>query len=275
MTTIRRFLAGLTLLLIPATAAAQNTYADQVMGYLDGVFDNALGDGYTLEGESHGWMMNGASGAAIVRLPAGRYVAIGACDNDCEDIDLMVSRMDDQEMLDSDQELDSFPFVEFTLAAEADIMIGMSMPTCSTDRCYAGYRWYRADLALGGGGGGGTWEDQVMAQLGVIPMGQGMELADERTALVEAGAEHRFSLNLGPGSYSGIAVCDNDCSNVDLVVYDAGGSTVSSDVLDDDVPIVEFNIVKGGGTYYFEVRMVDCSTAACGFGFNLFREGME
>jgi hypothetical protein len=34
---------------------------------------------------------------------------------------------------------------------------------------------------------------------------------------------------------------------------------------------VELEIAKGGGTYYFEVRMVSCSTRSCGYGFRLYR----
>ena len=271
MTELRRTLAIAAWLLLPGAATAQNPYAEQVSGYLDDMFDRTLGADYSLEGESHGWMIDGADGGSMVRLPAGRYVVIGACDNDCEDIDLAVSRLDTEVMLDSDQEMDSFPSVEFSLDQETDVLIGMSMPTCTTARCYAGYRWYRA----GSGGAedaveGGSWQEQVTGQLDAFPLVEGMALADERTGLVEAGGEQRFSLELEPGRYAGVAVCDFDCSDVDLLVRAADGTTVSSDILEDDVPIVEFDILKGEVTYDFEVRMVTCATPSCGFGFRLY-----
>ena len=276
MTPIRRTVAAAALLLMPGAAAAQNPYAEQVTGYLDDMFESALGADYVLEGESHSWMIDGAEAASVVRLPAGRYVVIGACDNDCEDIDLAVSRMDTDEVLDSDREMDSFPVVEFSLDGETDVLIGMTMPSCTTTRCYAGHRWYRA----GGEGGGGTdvvgsWEDQVTSQLDAFPLGEGMTLADQRTGLVEADAEHRFTLELGAGSYAGVAVCDYDCTDVDLLVYAADGTTVSSDLLEDDVPIVEFDILKGDVTYEFMVRMVECTTPSCGFGFRLYRDAIK
>lgn len=275
MTTVRlpRALtaAAAALALLPAAVPAQGVYADQVAGYLTDM-EGRLGSGLTLEGEASGWMADGAEGATIVRLPAGSYVAFGACDNDCSDIDLVVSRLDTEEMLDSDREMDSFPIVEFTLGQATDVIIGISMPGCGTARCYVGYRWYHtggaAETAAVGAGG---WEGQVQTQLDALPMPEGVQLVDERTGLVEAGGDTRFSLNLGPGSYAGVAVCDNDCSDIDLTVQDAAGSTVASDVLADDVPVVEFEIAKGGGTHYFEVDMVSCATSSCGFGFRLYR----
>lgn len=285
MTRPRRPLAGLAtvalatiaLAAVPGTGAAQNPYAEQVAAYLDEVEERALGEAYVLEGESEGWMMNGAEGATILRLPAGRFVVIGACDDDCSDIDLIVSRMDTEQLLGSDREMDASPTVEFSLDQETDVVIGMSMPDCSTARCYAAYRWYgaEADGATAPAAGAATWQDQVGIQFEALPTPDGAEVADERTGLVEAGEQLRFSINLAPGRYAGVAVCDNDCSNVDLAVYDAGGTMVSSDVLDDDVPIVDFDLVKGGGTYYFEVRMVECTTASCGYGFRLYREQPE
>jgi hypothetical protein len=267
-----RRIAGLAALLVPAVAVAQNPYADQVMQYLDGMYDTSFGPAYTLEGESYGWMIAGAEGASAVRLPAGSYVVIGACDDDCSDIDLYARRIDSDAMLDSDEELDSFPVLEFSLAEESEVMIAMSMPGCSTARCYSGYRWYRSEEGAGMAEEGGGWERQVGMLLDQTTLGDPSMIVHEQMELVEAGGSHRFSLNLDPGIYGGVVVCDFDCSNVDLVVYDAGGSTVASDVLDDDVPVVEVDVRKGGGTYYFEVRMVECSTPGCGYGFRLYRD---
>ncbi|MFO7893642.1 MAG: hypothetical protein R6U63_07910 [Longimicrobiales bacterium] len=280
MTSARRPLAALAtaaLVASPATGTAQNPYAEQVTAYLDEVEESTLSEEYVLEGESEGWMISGAEGATILRLPAGRFMVIGACDDDCSDIDLIVSRMDTEQLLDSDREIDAFPVLDFSLDQEADVVIGTSMPDCSTARCYAAYRWYavEADGGTGPTAGVATWQDQVRIQLEAIPTPDGAEVADERTGLLGAGEELRFSINLAPGRFAGVAVCDNGCSNLDLAVYDAGGAMVSSDVLDDDVPIVDFDLVKAGGTYYFEIRMVECTTASCGYGFRLYRERQE
>lgn len=272
---LARFGAVAALLIVHGTVAAQNQYAEQVQNYLDQVADRLLDDSYSLEGESSGWMMDGSQNGTIVQLPAGSYTAFGACDDDCTDIDMVVTRMDTQENLDDDREDDSFPIVRFTLSAETSVLIAMSMPTCGTARCYAGFRWYsNGSASTSSDADAGTWEGQVMTQLQALPTSDGVSVVDERTGLVDASGSTRFSLNLSPGHYGAVAVCDNDCSNVDLLVYDAGGSQVASDVLDDDVPIVDFEVRKGGGTYYFEVKMVSCTTSSCGFGFRLMQGGM-
>lgn len=98
MTSARRPLAGLAtaalvaaaLVALPEAGTAQNPYAEQVITYLDGVEERTLSEGYVPEGESEGWMMSGAEGATILRLPAGRFVVIGMSMPDCSNLDLAV-----------------------------------------------------------------------------------------------------------------------------------------------------------------------------------------
>lgn len=283
MRRIHRYLIGLlpvlVPLLIPDPAAPQNVYADQVHGYLDEFESRVLDADHVLEGEAYGWMMDGAEGATIVRLPAGSYVVLGACDDDCSDIDLAVTRIDNREELGADRELDSFPIVQFSLTEPGEVRIEMSMPDCGTARCYTGYRWFSSDVGLDASlnpsGDVSGWEAQVMSQLEVVPTPDDVDLVDERTGLVGAGEAGRFSLTLEPGSYGGVAVCDYDCSDIDLVVYDPDGTMITSDVLEDDVPVVEMEVTGKGGSHTFEVRMVSCATASCGYGFRLYRQDLD
>lgn len=263
-------LSACLLIMSTADVTAQNVYAEQVQSYLDEIESRALTGGFDLEGEAVGWMLDGADGGTAIRLPAGYYVAVGACDDDCSDIDLSITLLDTQEELDTDREMDSFPVVAFTLDETTDVLIGFAMPDCGTARCYAGYRWYRSDGS--GGGSDGGWEEQVAVQLDALPVPEDATVIDHRTDLVDAGGEARFSISLEAGTYGGVAVCDNDCSNVDLAVYDASGAEVAADVLDDDVPVIDFEAQDGAASYEFEVRMVSCTTPACGYGFRLYRQ---
>lgn len=268
-----RLFALAALAALPTLAAAQGMYAEQVGNYLDEMQARVEAEGYTFEGESTGWMVGGARGATVVRLPAGSYVAIGACDDDCSDIDLVASLMNASDNLDLDEEDDSFPIVQFTLTEASDVMIGISMPGCATARCYVGYRWLVQDAEDGGADMPGSWEDQVRMQLEALDFPGSASVQEESTGLVAAGEEDRLSYDLPAGSYQAWAVCDFDCSDVDLAVYDAGGSLIGSDTLTDDMPVVEFEVRKGGGRYYIAVQMVDCSTGTCGYGFRLFKVG--
>lgn len=257
--------ALIIVLALPGVAAAQSVYADQVESYLDELEARFVGDGYNLEGASAGWMIQGAEGGTLIRLPAGSYVALGACDDDCSDLDLAVS-VDEETELGADRATDAFPVVEFSLAEAATVLIKVSMPGCDTPRCFTGYRWYSADVE--------GWEEQIALQMRALPTPEDAAVIDERTGLVGSGDAIRFSLGLEPGRYGGVAVCDYDCSDVDLVVFDDDGATLASDVLEDDFPIINLEIPEAS-TLTFEVRMVDCSTATCGYGFRLYREDLD
>lgn len=79
-----------------------------------------------------------------------------------------------------------------------------------------------------------------------------------------------FALAAGR-QYMVIAACDNDCSDVDLVVKNEKGETVASDLSDDDVPVVIFK-PEAEGRHTIEVKMYACSEEPCYFGFGIFRK---
>ncbi|MGH7481643.1 MAG: hypothetical protein ACRELV_05765, partial [Longimicrobiales bacterium] len=66
-----------------------------------------------------------------------------------------------------------------------------------------------------------------------------------------------------------IGVCDIDCTDLDLGVYDLDGQEIDSDVEVDDRPVVEFEVTEPGE---FEViaYMATCSREPCGFAVQAF-----
>jgi hypothetical protein len=74
----------------------------------------------------------------------------------------------------------------------------------------------------------------------------------------------RVSLNAGT-SYLIVGVCDEDCSDMDLILTDATGRSLAQDILDDDSPVLTIEIIRSGG-YDLTVRMPDCSANPCGYG---------
>lgn len=74
---------------------------------------------------------------------------------------------------------------------------------------------------------------------------------------------HRIYLYAGE-SYRFVATCDIDCSDIDLRLRNSAGTIVAEDVLDDDVPIVDFSPSRSG-YYRIEVRMWQCSINPCGY----------
>jgi hypothetical protein len=66
----------------------------------------------------------------------------------------------------------------------------------------------------------------------------------------------------GGRSYKLVGVCDNDCTDLDITLYDSDGDVVDRDLLDDDKPVVSVS-GKSGGRYRMNVSMATCSTDTC------------
>ncbi len=268
--------------LVVSPLSAQDRYLEQVRGYLELAEETITEEGFSYEGEGASWMPAGAESAVVATLRAGQYAVVGQCDDDCTDLDVWVDQLDGVS-LGSDREPDSSPITTFSLSEPTRVIMTLAMVDCGTVRCYAGLRWYQREEPVGpsetgtvavststgadAGQGGTSWQESLLAQFAAIPT-DNMTQVNDRMELLEANARTRFSLTLDPGRYLGVAVCDNDCGDLDMAVEDGTG-VVDSDVLVDATPVVEFEVTDHT-SYTFEVRMVECSTATCGYGFRLY-----
>lgn len=122
-------------------------------------------------------------------------------------------------------------------------------------------------------GGGSEWVAQVEAQLDSVRR----ELGDGYTAIddpvieeVDADGAMSFELSVKRDvDYLVVGVCDNDCDDVDLLIYDDTDEEVVSDFEPDDHPVVSFS-ADSGGTWNVEVRMPGCSADTCIFGYQVY-----
>lgn len=64
-------------------------------------------------------------------------------------------------------------------------------------------------------------------------------------------------------------VCDEGCSDLDLVLRDAQGRTLDEDTLPDDFPLLEVETADGEGIR-LTVVMVECRTDSCQYGVAFF-----
>ncbi len=257
-------------------------WQQQLVRQLELLDEQFAENGYTATTVRTGLVDSGANEVVLLELEPGSYMVAAVCDHDCSDVDLAVARAG--ETLDRDILEDDVPIVEVEVGTAGPHAFTVSMVACTTPRCGFALGVFRAtgvpptpvgvDAAEGLEGFGELeeWQQQLARQLLVLD-GQ---LADEgftsthfEAGLVAANGAERLALDFGPGSYVGAAVCDNDCSDVDLVVYDMAGNTLDEDLLVDDAPVVEF---FGPGRYEFEVRMVDCSTPTCGYALRVYRK---
>lgn len=106
--------------------------------------------------------------------------------------------------------------------------------------------------------------DQQLQKSRELFQGQGYSIAaGPFTGALQAGGKERFTLPVESGvSYKILGICDNDCSDVDLRLFNMNGQNIGEDVTDDDVPIVELQ-PTGTGTLQLEAHMVTCSNAPC------------
>ena len=74
-----------------------------------------------------------------------------------------------------------------------------------------------------------------------------------------------YSFNFVAGrSYTVLGVCDNDCSDLDITLYDPQGNEVAEDVLTDDKPVASHRATRTG-RYRAVLNMASCSTGSCFF----------
>jgi hypothetical protein len=80
---------------------------------------------------------------------------------------------------------------------------------------------------------------------------------------LDQGATINYTFQLVAGrSYTILGVCDNDCTDLDITLYDPNGNQVAEDLLTDDKPVTSVT-ARRSGRYRATISMASCSTGAC------------
>lgn len=109
----------------------------------------------------------------------------------------------------------------------------------------------------------------VESLFGQFEAQQGLSPTAANYGQLAAGRSQSFNFNLAAGPAVIIGLCDENCSDVDLIVRDASGREVGSDVLEDDAPVVILESAAAG-RYAVEVQMPGC-TSNCNWGVRLYQ----
>jgi hypothetical protein len=97
-----------------------------------------------------------------------------------------------------------------------------------------------------------------------------VETHDPQIGSLADDADESFNITLHSGTtYTLVAVCDNDCTDVDLVLYDADGDQVDSDVGTNDVPSIRVTPSETQ-RYRVKVVMATCKTNPCWYGIGAY-----
>ncbi|MEC4812449.1 MAG: hypothetical protein SAK29_04110 [Scytonema sp. PMC 1069.18] len=87
---------------------------------------------------------------------------------------------------------------------------------------------------------------------------------------LSSGGSNYLTINLRAGQQYGIlGVCDRDCGDLDITLYNDRGQVITSDTGDDDIPTVSLTPVRSG-TYRVKVDMPNCQTRMCYYGVGVF-----
>ena len=118
------------------------------------------------------------------------------------------------------------------------------------------------------------WERQVRLQLATA----GQAFAEDGYVLThriftgsldnEDSGTVQVELEAGK-QYHIMGACDEDCTDLDLQLSDPAGNAVSTDVEEDDLPVVSVRAARSG-IYEVEVGMAACSEEPCRFGLGVF-----
>lgn len=147
--TVSALALGLTLA-APRMLPAQNTYVQQMQGYMNTASQRILSSGYSsVTAMVTGNINQGTNTSHNVTLTAGRSYAIqGVCDRDCTDVDLRLYDPNGN-VVASDVAVDDTPTLMFTASMSGNYRLQVEMARCSTNPCYYGVQLFGGAQSMG------------------------------------------------------------------------------------------------------------------------------
>lgn len=268
-----------------SAAAAQTEYEDQARSYLEAGMDVHAAHGYrrdTSVNDLLAPLMLERPRIWAVRLRQGvNYRVYGACDNDCSDIDMEIYDTNG-ELADRDVATNDTPYVQITPSHTGLHFVRLWVFACETEPCYAAARVVSGgtpaerEEEVSGEEGAGGYEEVVLAELndaGAAHLAAGYQQMGEDAieAIAIEGDGHRQTVRLQAGhSYLFQGACDQDCTDVDMEVFDADGTQLAQDVATDDRPQVALT-PTATGDYTVRVFLAQCSVEPCFVGLRAYQ----
>ena len=131
--------------------------------------------------------------------------------------------------------------------------------------------------AIKAGNAGHTLQGSVVASDAFFPFRDGVDVVAQAgaRAIVQPGGSLRddettdHSMDVvGGNQYALMGACDNDCTDVDLKIFDQSGALLMQDIAVDDTPVLLFT-ANGSGRYRVQVIMATCNRSPCYYGVQL------
>jgi len=144
-------------------------------------------------------------------------------------------------------------------------LIGVMLGGCAAAPSSGGYS--RNSMSSSGN----RYEQQIMAQLTAHQNAlRGYQMDDHFIGTMNQGGRYQLNASVQRGDDIVITgACDEDCTDVDLIIYDDRGRELDRDTLVDDQPVLNFR-APYSGDYTIEAVMYECHVNPCYFGVALF-----
>lgn len=117
------------------------------------------------------------------------------------------------------------------------------------------------------------WREQVNSQfdqVGKILRKLGYQRTDTYDGSLAKDASESLTLSVRAGrQYAILAVCDNDCADIDLRIYGENNKEIDSDIEGDDKPILTVTPTTDG-KFQLKITMAKCTTSPCFYGVGLY-----
>ena len=247
------------LLLLPTMEVSGQLPSDRVDDFMESA------RGFSLLGTIHeGTLTQGQNLAiAVVLLEGFDYMVVGYCDRACTNLDLAISDPSGAE-IQADRLPDAEPILTVTAESSGSHLIRADMGACSSAGC---------DIAVAvfgrtGEPGVAPGEDMAgrLTLVGFDLMNTGFsEVEDHKVGSLSADMAVRLPITLQESvEYRMVGVCDQDCFDLDLALFDPSGNEVASDFFEDAAPVLA-HLPDTTGEYQVEVIMVSCEVEPCAF----------
>jgi hypothetical protein len=117
---------------------------------------------------------------------------------------------------------------------------------------------------------------QQLQQAQVAAAQQGFQLVGQPfSGSLAQGQSWNVPAELFPGyDYRVLGVCDRDCADLDLVLYDANGQAISQDTTTTSQPVVAVQPAYHGN-FVIQVQMFNCTVAPCYYALALYARPLQ
>lgn len=119
----------------------------------------------------------------------------------------------------------------------------------------------------------GEYQRQAAVRLlafGIVLKDEGWQITDhQKNGTLTSADVSALKVNLSPGRYMAVGVCDDDCTDLDVHTFGPGDAELGRDITADAEAVVAFTVSEAG-QHAIGASMESCDAAICAYRLQLF-----